>query len=115
MDCSFSANFSGIPVCTERTHDVDDGQLHHSTKETRNEVIERLVRGEGPTEIAEDMKEDDAERRITVDAVKMINLKRKRREIVPDGWPRDQMQCLVLLRQTLKEEVSPHLPVSGSI
>ena len=53
---------------------------------------------------------------LTKDAARTHVARYRRRQLVPDTWPRDLMQCLVLLRETQKEEIAPDKkPVSGYI
>lgn len=88
---------------------------HQSESKTRALISDALQAGVGPTEAFEDVINEFNDVFLTKAAVKSQATRRRKREIVPDSWPRDVMQCLVLLRRTQKEEINPSSNVPGYI
>lgn len=92
--------FSGVPQCTADTFEID--LIRQTDLQTRSAVIWRL----GPTEVYENIIEEDPESRLTINAVKGAAYIKRKGDIVPPGWPRDMMLCLILLKETQKEEIT---------
>ena len=88
---------------------------HQSSVAAREAVAEELSAGVGPTEAYENVACATKDAFLTKDAVRAQSSKLRRKEVVPQCWPRDTMLCLVLLKEVQKEEISPEEPVSGYI
>lgn len=110
-DEAVSVEVRGEVVCTE-----DEDFPHQSALETRKTLEEEITTGVGATEAYENAQNIHRDQNLTKEAARTHIAGFRRRQLVPDTWPRDVMLCLVLLRETQKEEISPEKkPVSGYI
>ena len=107
------ANLSIQGEASCREDCVDAG--HQSRVETREAVVQELQKGLGATEAYENVLCATEDPFLTKESVRMLNSKTKRKELVPECWPRDTMLCLVLLKDVQKAEITPEEPVSGYI
>jgi len=90
-------------------------QQHQSTLATRLEVAKLLKEGHGPTAAFEDVAEAVDDPFLTKEAVSTQATRIRRREVVPDHWPKDTIQCLLILKDVLANEVASESPVPGYI
>lgn len=105
-----NVTLSGKKICIE-----NDSFRHHSAPETRKAMEEEIL-NVGATEAFENVQEIHADPNFTKQAARTHVARFRHRQLVPPTWPRDLMLCLVLLRETQKEEISPDKkPVSGYI
>ena len=101
---------TGTSTCSATTETI-----HHSTVQSKDFLVQALREGLGPTEAYEECLEEFKDENVTKAGVKTMAARRQRKTLVPDCWPRDTMLCLVLLRQTQRDEISSDEPVRGYI
>ena len=87
--------------------------IHNASTAARTRVSEALKRGEGPTEAFENVAEATNDIFLTKAGVRTQAAREKRKALVPASWPRDVMQCLLIMRQVQREEISPTEPIPG--
>lgn len=110
-DETVTVSITGETMCTE-----DTNLRHPSAPETRKALQREIDSGVGATEAFENVQEDHLDYNFTKNAARTHVARHRRRQITPETWPRDVMLCLVLLRETQKEEICPEKkPVSGYI
>ena len=107
-----SVAVSGVPCCN-----IADAQddVHQSRVATREAFVQELDKGIGATEAYENVACTTDDCFLTKDSARAISCRWKRKEVVPQCWPRDTMLCLVLLKEVQKQEITPEEPVSGYI
>lgn len=88
---------------------------HESQVTSREAVAHELSRNIGPTEALENVKEVTMDPFLTKEGVQTLAGRKRRKEIVPDCWPRDTMLCLSLLKDVQKDEISSEEAVPGYI
>lgn len=111
-DDFLTAKYTGTSLCTSDNSDFD---IHRMPSNVKAFVAVALEKGEGATEIVENVMESNRDIKVSTDSVYAMKHRLRQRNVIPDGWPRDHLQCLLLLRENQLEEISPELPVRGYI
>ena len=109
-DDLLTAEVTGKPHC-----EAEDVLMvsHHASTAAKKAVSEALKKGEGPTEVFENVAESTNDIFLTKAAVRTQAVRERRRTLIPDSWPRDAIQCLLMLKQVQKDEISPDEVVPG--
>lgn len=110
-DDNASIEITETGICTAESQE----SRHHSAPLTRRALEEAANGDAGPTEVYEDVQEIHQDPHLSIGAARAYIGKVRSRKVVPDAWPRDLMQQLLLLRETQRQEIGSDGPVPGYI